>query len=338
MMRYLLSLSAAILLAMVVSSMVNRPKEITKETSVAQILKDAGEAQPNHAIDYTPEDVQKGYELIHDGRTTKPGGGKSRPISKFYSCRSCHNVVREDSDLTRIDQEERLNYAKKFNIPYLQGSTFWGMVNRETWYNDDYVLKYGDLVRKAEHSLVESTQLCAQVCAQGRRLEDWEVKSILAYYWSLELKVADLSVTEKELGEVNQKMASGSKTEVIKWVKSKYLTKSPATFAKVPKDKSKGYEGLEGRPELGKIIYEQGCQYCHKPYGVSDLVLDDAQYTFQWLKKNITDDSPLSLYEIIRKGTYSELGHKEYMPHYTLEKMSHQQVEDLRAYVESRAR
>lgn len=320
-----------------ISSMKHPTREITAETRVSQLLQDAGEEKPAHHIEYDEEDVQRGYELIHEGRTTKPGGGRSKPISKFYSCRSCHNVAREDLNLTQINPDERLQYAIKHRLPYLQGSTFWGIVNRETWYNDDYVLKYGDLVRKAEHSLVESTQLCARVCAQGRTLEEWEVKSILAYYWSLEMKVKDLSVAPDKLREMNEKLASGDHEEVIKWVKSKYLTKSPATFTSVPKDKNKGYE-LEGRPELGKVIYEQGCQHCHRPYGESDLVLDDARYTFQWLMKNIGDNSPLSLYEIIRKGTYSELGHKEYMPHYTLEKMSDQQVEDLRAYIQSRAR
>ncbi|RMF22347.1 MAG: cytochrome c, partial [Bacteroidetes bacterium] len=33
-------------------------------------------------------------------------------------------------------------------------------------------------------------------------------------------------------------------------------------------------------------------------------------------------------------GTYAIPGHKPYMPHYPLERMSKQQVEDLRAYIE----
>lgn len=327
-------ISAAFLF--IVGLSMNGPQnEITNDTSVAQLLYALGMEKPDHVVEYAEEDVQRGYELIHDGRTTKPQGGKSKPISRFYSCRSCHNIQREDFDLTQINPDERLDYAIKYKLPYLQGSTFWGIVNRETWYNDDYVLKYGDLVRKAEHSLIESTQLCAEVCAQGRRLEDWEVKSILAYYWSLEMKVGDLSLSEDEMRSANELKSSDQNQALMTLIKSKYLTKSPATFSEVPADKSKGYDGLTGRPAYGKAIYEQGCQHCHKPYGVSDLVLDDAKYTFQWMMKNIDANSELSLYEIIRKGTYSQAGHKEYMPHYTLEKMSHQQVEDLRAYFES---
>ena len=40
------------------------------------------------------------------------------------------------------------------------------------------------------------------------------------------------------------------------------------------------------------------------------------------------------MYEVIRHGTYDVLGHQEYMPQYTLEKLSDQQIEDLRAYIE----
>ena len=309
---------------------------ITATSPVAQVLFDAGEEAPSHYLDYADEDVKRGYDLVHDGRTIKPGGGRSKSISKFYSCRSCHNVEREDFDLTSVRPDDRLKYAIEYQIPYLQGSTFWGIVNRETWYNDDYVLKYGDLVRKAEHSLEESIQLCAEVCAQGRRLDSWELNSILAYYWSLQLKVSDLGLSNEEIEELNSLKASDSNEQLIAKIKSKYLRKSPATFSEVPEDKSAGY-GLKGRPELGKAIYELSCQHCHKPYGVSDVVLDDAKYTFQWLKKNMTDPTKLSIYHIIREGTYSEAGHKEYMPLYTLEKMPHQQLEDLRAYIEQEA-
>ena len=51
----------------------------------------------------------------------------------------------------------------------------------------------------------------------------------------------------------------------------------------------------------------------------------------------ITKDSHFSLYQIIAYGTYAIPGHKPYMPHYPLERMSKQQVEDLRAYVELEA-
>ena len=50
-----------------------------------------------------------------------------------------------------------------------RGTTFYGITNRETWYNDDYYKKYGDLVKPANENLVEAVQLCAMECSQGVR-------------------------------------------------------------------------------------------------------------------------------------------------------------------------
>ncbi len=298
------------------------------ETPVFDVLESFGEKKPNHFVELTPEKIARGEDLVKLGRSKKPNGKKSPYISKYYTCTSCHNLQREDPDLAVIDQDARLNYAIKNKIPYLQGSTFWGIVNRETWYNDDYVLKYGDLVRKAEHSLSESVQLCAVVCSQGRMLEDWELESILAYMWSLQIKMGDLNLNDQEV----KNMKSSDSEQNLALIKSKYLLKSPATFVNPPEDPLIGYE-LTGRPELGKAIFELGCQHCHRPEGESEVVFRSNDLTLNWLENHLMDKGDKSIYQIIRKGTYAEYGHKEYMPHYTLEKMSHQQVEDLRAFV-----
>ena len=319
------------MLATFAFSLFERQIQNLRHQNVADVLFELGEKRPSHYLeDISEVEVKMGYDLIHFGRTRMANGKYSRYISKFYKCTSCHNVVREDSNLEHINQEERLKYALENEIPYLQGSTFWGMVNRESWYNDDYVIKYGSLVEKAKNSLIESTQLCAQVCSQGRELEEWELESILAYYWSLQLKMSDLNFTDKEYKIIE----AGTDKDLIGLIKSKYLQKSPATFKYPPQNKSKGYE-IQGDPKKGKDIYEISCQHCHRENGESDVVLDNERSTLRWLKKNITKDSKLSIYEIIRNGTYSELGHKEYMPLYTEEKMSNSQIEDLRSFIES---
>ncbi len=302
-------------------------------TNVADLLAELGEERPDHYLaNISPEMIKRGEEIIKLGKTIGPNGKSSKYVSKYYTCTSCHNVGREDLNLFKVDQDARLDYAIANKVPYLQGSTFWGIVNRETWYNDDYVLKYGDLVRKAEHSLKESTHLCATVCAQGRPLENWEMESVMAYYWSLQLKMKDLNFSDEELVNIEtSKMTNEGKIALIK---SKYLQKSPATFAKQPEDKKQGYPH-EGNPLLGKAIFELGCQHCHRPNGESDVVFENNDLTYKWLVKHIPDNSDLSIYQIIRKGTYAEYGHKEYMPHYTLEKMSHEQVEHLRSFLEN---
>lgn len=330
--------ASSLFLVIVISSSTLRNKDVAEGDYLAEVYHDLGQDYPSHYV--TQPDslaIKRGYDLVHVGKTVAPNGKVSSSISKFYTCTSCHNVEREDPQLNVVDQDARLQYAIDNQLPYLQGSTFWGAVNRESWYNGDYVLKYGSLVEKAKNSLEESIQLCASVCAQGRYLEEWEMQSILSYLWSLQMKVSDLKLSKEELLKMNQLVNSAQNDSARSFLKSKYLTYSPATFPDLPKNKETGY-GLKGRPEFGKAIYELGCQHCHHPYGESDLVLDNSIYTFKWLKKNIPSNSHESIYEIIRKGTYSEMGHKEYMPLYTLEKMSHQQVEDLRAYIEAEAR
>jgi mono/diheme cytochrome c family protein/cytochrome c553 len=323
-----------ILLLSVTSFSYVKNKGVKQEDHLVEVLKSLGQNYPDHYVeDKDSVSIKRGYDLIHKGKTQPPDGFASKAISKFYTCTSCHNVEREDPNLTLVDQDARLEYAMENDLPYLQGSTFWGIVNRESWYNDDYILKYGSLVDDAKNSLKGSIHLCATVCSQGRELEEWEMNSILSYLWSLQMKVEDLDLADEEINQLNELIQANSDS-AIAFIKSHYLTKSPATFAELPESKEKGYP-LEGRPEYGKAIYELGCQHCHHAYGESDLVLDNSILTFRWLKKHMPENSKKSIYEIIRNGSYSELGHKEYMPNYTLEKMSHQQVEDLRAYIES---
>jgi mono/diheme cytochrome c family protein len=43
------------------------------------------------------------------------------------------------------------------------------------------------------------------------------------------------------------------------------------------------------------------------------------------------------LYQIVRYGTYAKTGRKQYMPLYTKEKMSDEQLNDLVAYIKKTA-
>ena len=291
---------------------------------------------PHYRPDATAAEIARGRELVYRGVTADPpAGAESEPISKHFVCVDCHNTVREEADLSRTDPAARLAYAVEHDLPFLQGSTFWGIADRTSWYNGDYYLKYGDLVAEARTSLAASTQLCAQECSQGRRLLDWELEAILAYYHSLSVTLGELGFTEADLTSLAAKPDSA----FVDAVYARYLPASPATFVDPPADKAAGYAvARAGDAALGRQLYERSCQTCHHVGGESDLVLDDYPSTLRWLERHLADDGPLSLYEIIRRGTYPVPGHRPYMPHYTAEKMSDQQVEDLRAYVVSRGR
>lgn len=303
-----------------------------ENTKVYDALKSLGEAYPEHARPNASADlIQKGKELVHFGRTTNPKGNKSKYISKFYVCTSCHSTVQEDPDLRFFDPEARLDYVASKGQKFLQGSPFFGIANRESWYNDDYVLKYGDLVKPANKSLAEATQLCAKVCSSGRYLEDWELEAIIAYYWDIQFRLGDLNLSAEEWEKLK---SSGDQKQLLELIKSKYALKSPATFGDLPESADKGYP-FTGRPEKGKLIYEFSCQACHNELGVAGMVLAADKMTFRKFLNNLNKHSDYNLYEISRHGTYAAEGKPRYMPLYPKERLSDQQLEDLRAYMES---
>ncbi len=335
-MRKVLYISCVLLLALTFFSLRSAKHEWTKDTPISTVLNELVGFQAGHTVKYDQEQVNIGRELVLNGHSTRKSGKKSTYISAYFVCTDCHNLEREDPVLTDLNPDARLTYAKEKGIPFMPATTFWGIVNREAYYNDDYYKKYGDLVDKARSSLRESTQLCAKECSSGRYLKEWELEAIIQYYWTLQLKLGDLDITDEEMTLLNAVSENESKrNEAADWLRSKYLLASSAHVLDVPKDKKKGYT-LSAKPNIenGKQIYDSSCKNCHRAKGPSQLVLDDSKFTFRKLLKDIDRHDPTSIYEAIRHGTYAEPGHQQYMPFYTKERISNEQIEDLRAYIE----
>lgn len=296
-------------------------------TTVVEILEQKG-------IDYTSKrprmnlpgvSAEVGKQLFHEGFAQKPGGGKTGKQSKHFVCTSCHNVAKEDPDLSVSDPQARLIYTNQRGIPFLQGTTMYGAVNRETYYNGDYYKKYGDLVDAARNDIREAIQLCATECAQGRSLKDWELESILAYLWTIDLKLSDINLTEAQAANLD-----------VEDVQALYLQGSPATFIAPPDNRKEG-SGMKGDPENGALIYNNSCLHCHYRGKYSFLHLDDTKMSYKHLKKNIGKYSRHSLYQVTRWGVPVKSGKRSYMPQYTEERMSVQQLADLRAFIEREA-
>ncbi|WP_306644010.1 c-type cytochrome [Sanyastnella coralliicola] len=315
---------------------------ISPETPLQEVLLMLGESAPKHYIkEIDPEKARMGKEMVFEGRAQTSKLGYSNYISNIFVCTDCHNQVQEDPDPANPDVDARLKYAVEKDLPYLQATTFWGMVNRKTWYNEDYVQKYGDLVAPAKNSLYESTQLCAQECSSGRELEEWEAEAINHYYWTLQLRLKDLNLSIEEMMVIDEAVNTNNADqhkEAIELLEGHYMTASPADFVEVPTDRKAGYPNTQkGDPEVGRIIYDRSCKTCHRYGGPSLFTLDESKKTFRMMKRNIDKDTPFALYDIVRHGTYAEPGHRQYMPLYTADRMSDQQLEDLRAYIEFRA-
>lgn len=315
------------------------PKEITPvslSTPVSKVLKDLGDEPITHQANLLLDGVsaEVGEQLFLTGFANNPNGKKVKKQSRHFVCTSCHNIKREDPNLAIADPQARLEYAKENNLPFLQGTTMYGAVNRTSFYNGDYYKKYGKLVDKARNNIREAIQLCAVECAQGRRLKTWEVESILAYLWTLELTLEDLQLSEKDHQKISKAIDEGVKNEaLISKIKSSYLAGSPATFIAPPTDRKIGTPNLKGNPENGKLIYDLSCKHCHENERYSFFKLDDSPLSFEHLNKHIGAFSRYSIYQVTRWGTPPIPGKRAYMPQYTKERMSEQQLEDLRAYI-----
>lgn len=313
---------------------------LADDASVEETLVALGAEPAPHQVNttLTGASVEQGASLFHTGFAEGPDGKKQPKQSANFVCTSCHNNQREDPDLRYADPEARLDYVVANDMPFLQATTLYGAVNRRSFYNGDYQKKYGDLVFKARNDLREAIQLCATECAQGRELTDWELESVLAYLWTLELRISDLQLPAADHTFIEQALAGkADQAEAVAKIKSRYLDYSPATFVKPPDDRKEGYKTVEGRPERGKLIYEHSCLHCHENARYAFFRLDDSEDTFEYLTKHIDRYTRYSIYQVGRYGTSPMPGKRTYMPNYTAEKMSNQQMEDLRAYIEQEA-
>ncbi|MBK8502847.1 MAG: c-type cytochrome [Saprospiraceae bacterium] len=331
-------LLGGLFIAFLLFAFVPTGQKLTSDQSVAKLLEVYGDIplphKPNMTV--TGVSVERGKDIVTQGMS-QTGGKKSRQQSKHFTCISCHNIKREDPDLTNPTPETRLKYVSEHEMPFLQGSPLYGIVNRRSFYNGDYVKKYGDLVNPTRHNLREAIQLCATECSQGRKLKEFELESILAYLWTIDLKLADLALTEDEMAQLQHAFNTGEKRgEAIKILRSKYIDYSPATFVDPPADRKTG-DGIKGDISNGALVYKYSCQYCHFDNRNSFLLLDNTRLTFQHLLHKAGTYDPHSIYQVIRYGTPPKGGKEAYMPQYTKEKMSDQQMADLRAYVESEA-
>lgn len=309
------------------------------QTSVSEVLIMLGEKAPDNKPNTIIDGVsaQVGEDIVKLGSSKRKGLKNAKRQSKHFVCTSCHNIEREDPDLANPNPQDRLLYTAERGLPFLQATSLYGIVNRTSYYNDDYLLKYGDLVTPARNDIREAIQLCATECSQGRALTEWEMESVLAYLWTIDLKMSDLKFSDEEKSTLEEAINNGEKKdELIQLVKSKYAQKSAAHFVDAPADREVG-TGLEGIPANGELIYENSCMHCHYKKRYSFLNLDKSKISFKYLDNKASSYSRYSIYQVTRYGTDPKHWKKAYMPHYPIEKMSEQQLADLRAFIRQEA-
>jgi mono/diheme cytochrome c family protein len=309
-----------------------------EQLAVSDVLLMLGDDTLIHNIQKVdPQKVKMGEDLVLKGFTEHEGKNSKR-ISNHFVCTDCHNTKREFDDITSDNSADRLKYAKANELPFLPASTFWGMYNRTSFYNKDYVKKYGDLVVNARDSLHNATQVCAKYCSSGRYLEQWELDAVMQYFKSLELKIKDLGLDVTSLKSLRNvgKLSTSEKDKLITTIKAAYIHKYDATFLETQSREERKY-GEGGDPANGEVIYEESCMYCHGSARLTYLSLGKNKLDARMFWYNRESYRDQSLYQIVRHGTYSKPGRRQYMPLYTEEKMSDGQLNDLMAYLKQLA-
>lgn len=310
-------------------------------TPVSELLVALGEEPSRNEprFQYPGVSAERGRELVLQGYTSRPEGGNTARVSKHFVCTSCHNIQREDPDLRVSDPEVRLDYAVARDIPFLPGTTFYGIINRTSFYNGGYEAKYGELTKSARHNLREAVQLCATQCSQGRELLSWEIESILAYFQTLGLRLGDLALGPEEQDQLNKALQQKkANKDAANMLRSQYLAASPATFLDPPADRKAGFPGVQTpNPVRGQLLYEKSCLHCHEGQRYAFFELDGGVTSREFLSRHVSRYTRYSVYQVIGYGTSPIPGKRAYMPNYPAERMSAQLVEDLRAYIQQGA-
>ena len=313
------------------------------DTPVWELLEKLGMNGAPRAKSSAEASAENGAEFVHKGYSKK-NGKKTAKLSKFYVCTTCHNVVKEFEDPSKISASDRLDYAMKTGIPYLQASSFYGIVNRNSFFNGDYRKQFekNPEIGKASGDLREAIKFCNKNFAQSRDLEAWELESILAYFWTLQFKVSDLKLSQTDKTQIEKSLQSESaKASAISFIQSKYALAMPATILKIPHFKAPDESAYKDSRRLkeGKAIFEQSCLHCHLNKKYSFFSLENELLTFKAMEKATrTQNYIFSMYYLTREGLPPRMGHKSAMPLFTAEKLSPEQLESLYLYVSARAK
>lgn len=316
------------------------------ETPVWDVLTALGRVKvntPHDSLGGASYSATQGKELVEQGYTNKEGRRSSK-ISRGPNCATCHAQQNEYPKLAELDPVLRLRYLDSLNRPLLMGPPLEGMVNRIFFFMDDYQErvegKYAELFKQGHRGLRQAIQTCNQVYAQGRELESWEVESILSYLWTLELKMSQLQLSDDMLQSIQQAVQEQkSNARAVNIMRQNYLEVYPAHFGELLEPEvRKRISPVLNSFEDGYILYKRSCLHCHGGsirgigYG-----LDESRSNFQVLRRHFDDPSSRhSIYNVLRYNPEYNKGNS--LPHFTEERLSLEQIQNLRFYIYEMAR
>lgn len=318
--------------------------EITESTPVWDVMTKLGKVNVNRLDPDKKGSAQKGQELVMQGFTTNLKGKRTPRTSPKKTCNACHTIQAEHPNPFVINPQSRLEYADSMGIPFLPGAPFQGIVNRVSFFNDDYqtIFTHEDrlLVKTGHRDIRKAIQACNKLYAEGRKLEYWELESILAFFWTMELKMGDLELPQEEITMIEQAIETNKdNARAVNTMRRYYREIYPATLVEpIPLAERKKISPVLNSFSNGKRLYQRSCLHCHANKRYSDYKLDKKQKTFAFLKKHFDEEN--SYHSIYAAMRYSP-GHKSEKcnaPHFTGERLSDQQIQDLRFFITQMAK
>jgi mono/diheme cytochrome c family protein len=339
---YILSFSLLFLiLGLAAQGITNTPYEFDDDTPLWEVMTKLGKIRPNGVDNQRQHSVDKGRELVNFGYTADFKDRKTAKIGNL-PCAVCHSLMPEHDDLSIIDPQKRLMYADSFQLPFLPGSPLYGMVNRVYFFNGDYQTTYKneefiDLVKKGHSDLRTAIQACNSIFADGRTLEEWEIESILAYLWTLQIRMKDLKFEDQDLKDIQFALDNNTgNAKAVNLLRRAYVEVYPANLS-VPQPiaERKKTSPIINNFANGKRVYERSCLHCHADKKHASPRFDLNQSTFQFLKKHFDDTtSRYSIYEALRYlPTPSRAHRNSRSPHFSKQRLADQQIQDLRFFI-----
>lgn len=303
-------------------------EKIGKETSLYKVLVSLGMEAANYELpNVNQKMIEQGRKIVVDGVLPREGSPRQ---SEFFKCIDCHSVTKESENLMDSSPEVKQEYASTHNTTWAPGSTLKGLVNRSSYYNDEYREKYGSLLSDLEDGdLKGAIQICATACSQGTELNSEEMDAVLAYLWSLELNLGDLDLNKQDYLDLNNPdKTENDKEKLIQHLKTKFPQKERAHFVSYRKSYKK-VKRAKGNIQSGEQVWKHSCLNCHGADHMDD-------YGNKFSAKSLQDMPAKILTRMIRKGS-DQLSEDKwlYMPAYSKEKITDQQIKDLYEYIQS---
>lgn len=315
--------------------------DLNDQTPLWKVMTKLGKINPHPPKNPTDSDLlAQGESLVKNGWAMHDGS-KSTKLSGKLTCAACHISEQEHPELHNTDPEERIRYLETIDQPFLPGPTFYGMVNRIMFFNDDLLKRYvgpkADLLRAAHFNLRDAIDACNQVFGQGRRMKEWEKEAILMYLWTMELKMGELKMEQKDFDAVKYAVDNNrSNAKAVNIMRNYYLEVYPATL-EGPFDpiERRMVSPVVSNFSSGRRLYDRSCLHCHGEKRYSKVNLDYKQRTFKKLRSSFEATS-FSIYDAHR---YMPTGkNTQRPPVFTAERLSNRQLQDLRYFISTMAR